>query len=56
MECLSGDTRMAMTTSDTVIVPVKTERGTTDETIETIKLSQGYFHNELGYKVKRAGR
>ena len=46
---------MAMTASDTVIVPVKTERGTTDATIETIKLSKRYFHNELGYKVKRAG-
>jgi hypothetical protein len=26
----------------------KTERGTTDATFDTIKLSQGYFHNELG--------
>lgn len=46
---------MAMTASDTLIVQVKTERGTTDATIETIKLSQGYFHNEMGYKVKSAG-
>ncbi len=38
-----------------IFLHFKTMRGTTDATIETIKLSQGYFHNELGYKVKRAG-